>query len=335
MDFILADSSFYDVGYIDVRKDIDVDIGETDDFVMKLYLDDYKVLFGDLENPVFYVPNTEYGGIIADTYTPPGQDTIELCGDTWRGMLRKKIIKPPSGSDYLLVSGDAHSIMRDLLTDAFDGMFVVPAQDCGIVFENYQFDRYVDFLDGFTKMLFSKMYRLNIEYKTGRPGHVEISAVPITDYSDTMEYSEDYGNISFSTRDVRNGINHLICLGKGDLKERQVIDLYVQSDGSIGSEQYFFGMDEREAIYDYKNAESIADLESKGVEYLTELMGYKLFDMTVRDSVAEIGDIVGGRERATNLVIKQQITQKIIQVKNNRVSVEHKVGGPVKLRAIQ
>lgn len=56
------------------------------------------------------------------------------------------------------------------------------------------------------------------------------AAVPITDWSDTLEYSQD-GHMDFSTRDYRRGNKHLICAGKGDGADRLVVHLYVQKDG--------------------------------------------------------------------------------------------------------
>ena len=52
--------------------------------------------------------------------------------------------------------------------------------------------------------------------------------------------------------------------------------------------------------------------------------------MTVDEAVADIGDIVSGREYTTGFLIKQQITQKILRASNDSWSVEFKVGGSIK-----
>lgn len=57
--------------------------------------------FGNL----VYVPDTEYGGIIEDVLTDTSLDYVELKGYTWRGRMEMKVIEPPSGSDYRVVSG--------------------------------------------------------------------------------------------------------------------------------------------------------------------------------------------------------------------------------------
>lgn len=143
------------------------------------------------------------------------------------------------------------------------------------------------------------------------------------------EYSQDT-KVSFSTKDVQNGINHLICLGKGELKDRQVVHLYSDEKGNISQTQTFTGLSERTSTYDYSSAETLDDLIKGGTERLKELINYKQFDMTVDETVADIGDIVGGREYTTGFLIKQQITQKILRASNDSWSVEFKVGGSIK-----
>lgn len=332
MDFIVADDSMRELGYLDISKTMDIDIGETNEFEITLKTEEWMSFSGGAKNCLFYAPDTEYGGMIACIYTPKGQKNIVLSGDTWRGMLGKKIIQPPAGEDYRTVSGDAHTIMKGLLDDAFGTLFLVPATNSGIVINNYSFDRYTDVLTGLTKMLLTQDARLDIKYRLGHPGYVEVRAVKIVDYSNQKDYSADDDRITFSTREVRNGINHLICLGGGELKERQVAHLYVSKYGKIVDEQVYTGQDERVAIYDYGSAESMEELIKYGKERLRELMNYKQFDITVDDlETAEIGDIVGGRERTTGFLIRQQITQKIIQVDDDKATIEHVVGGNTRI----
>ena len=44
--------------------------------------------------------DTEFGGIIGRKKINTIDSTISLFGRTWRGMLEKKIIRPPTGQDY-------------------------------------------------------------------------------------------------------------------------------------------------------------------------------------------------------------------------------------------
>lgn len=115
--------------------------------------------FGNL----VYVPNTEFGGIIGNVLTSTALDYVELKGYTWRGRMDKKIIQPPNGQDYKRVSGELNTVLKALVEPEFDGLYVVPTIDTGVSVSNYQFDRYCTLLDGLTKMLSSKGYRLDME----------------------------------------------------------------------------------------------------------------------------------------------------------------------------
>ena len=153
--------------------------------------------------------------------------------------------------------------------------------------------------------------------------------MPIVDHSDSLEFSED-SRVRFTTKDHTRGINHLICLGQGELTDRLVVHLYTDVDGNIGRTQDFFGVDERVAVYDYGNAETEAELIKGGTERLESLKDYKEMTVEVADVAADIGDIVGGREYTTGFLIRREITQKIIKIERGRIKTQYKVGGKMK-----
>ena len=179
-------------------------------------------------------------------------------------------------------------------------------------------------------MLKSVEHKLHIEYvqqERGQPGYVELSAVPIVDYSDEIELSQD-SQLNFSFKNNRDGVNHLICLGKGELQERKVVDLYVQEDGSIGTTQYYAGIQEVAEVYEDTSSES-AELQEKGTEKLQELMNSTTFSMDVETLGidVEIGDIVGGRDYLTGLYAKKPIKEKIYKVTGGKESLEYEIEG--------
>ena len=178
-------------------------------------------------------------------------------------------------------------------------------------------------------MLAAKNARLNIEVIQGGPNEpfeIMLSAVPIQDLSEEIEYSQD-SKVNISIEESRRGINHLICLGKGELKDRQVAHLYVQLDGSISQKQYYKGLDERTAVYDNNNAEDLDDLIEGGTEKLQEEMNYKKMSLEVQDVDLQIGDIVGGRDYNSGLSLQKPVTQKIVKIDKGTVTVEYKVEG--------
>ena len=324
---ILADQNLRDICPV-MDAGIDIAIGEENNYEIKVRRDKWrqKYTFGN----AFYIKETEYGGIIGEVNTNTAEDTISLLGMTWRGMLDKKIICPPSGSDYKTVSGELNLVLNDLVMEHFDDYFVVLQVDTGVSVTNYQFDRYCTLLSGINKMLKSVGYRLQIRYiqqERGQPGYIELSAVPIVDYSEQIELSQD-SQLNFTVKNCRNGVNHLICLGKGELQDRQVIDLYVQEDGSIGNEQYYTGVREVAATYEDTSSET-DELEEKGRERLQELMNSTSFSMdveTLNIDVA-IGDIIGGRDYLTGLYAKKPIAKKIYKVEDGKTSLEYEIEG--------
>lgn len=324
---ILATEYLRDIDPV-MDADVDFSVGEDNDYEIKIRRDSWReeYTFGN----VLYIPGTEYGGIIGEINTDTSLDTISILGRTWRGKLDKKIIVPPAGQDYATASGELNQILRNLITGQFGDYFVVSQNDTGINIASYQFERYCTLLAGITKMLKSMEHKLHIEYvqqERGQPGYVELSAVPIVDYSDEIELSQD-SQLNFSFKNNRNGVNHLVCLGKGELQDRQVIDLYVQEDGSIGTTQYYTGIREVAEVYEDTSSES-AELQEKGTEKLQELMNSTTFSMDIETLGidVEIGDIIGGRDYLTGLYAKKPIKGKIYKVTGGKESLEYEIEG--------
>lgn len=278
---------------------------------------------------LIYILGTEYGGIIGEVLTDTTLDYVELKGLTWRGRLAKKIIQPPIGSDYKTVSGELNTVMKSLIAPEFNGLFVVSQEDTGISVSNYQFDRYCTLLDGLTKMLKSKGCRLKLSFRReqGEPGYLFIEAVPIVDYSNRIELSRDC-KLNYTMDDKRDGVNHLIVTGKGELQDRNVLHLYVQKNGSIGKTQYYTGLQEIVEVYENTSTET-DELEETSRKKLQELMNKKTFKMDVAalDIDVNIGDIVGGRDYLTGMYMAKPVENIIYELINDVESKTYKLEG--------
>lgn len=329
MDVIIANEEYRELGFLPYYTSLDIEIGDANDFELTVPLGEYeknKTLYG-IDYLVF-IPNTEYGGAIKGIKVDTAAGTVIFTGDTWRGMLTKKIIEPPFGQDYRIVSGEANAIIGGVLGSLFGGFMQANPSSSGIVITSYQFARYCTFLEGLTSMLNTINSRLNIctYYDSYGKVYVQISAVPVVDLSDSIEASQDT-LVDFKISKSARTINHLICLGQGELKNRVVINLYLQADGSIGSNIYYTGIQERVAVYNYGNAESTDELTSSGIKKLQEFNIGETQELVVNDDIkAALGDIVGGRDRITGTYIKTKVTKKILIVKNGCASIEYKVG---------
>ena len=114
---ILADQNLRDLCPV-MDAGIDIAIGEENNYEIKVRRDKWRpeYTFGN----VFYIKETEYGGIIGEVNTNTAEDTISLLGMTWRGMLDKKVICPPAGQGYRKVSGELNQVLNDLVMEHFD-----------------------------------------------------------------------------------------------------------------------------------------------------------------------------------------------------------------------
>ena len=327
MEYILADTSRLELDYMDELVSVDVDIGDTNDFELVLPKE-YAEKYGIKKGFYFYVPGTEYGGIIEDIQSVTSSEDITYMGYTWRGYLDQFIIQPPTGQAYLTISGDANAVLAQVLTSGTGLMFYVPDTSSGIKIGTYQF-RYETGLQGLSNMLAKYNARLDIKAVsggTGEPFSVVVRAVKVQNYSEELEYNGD-DNINVSTRDYSRGINHLICLGQGELTARTVIHLYAQLDGSISQKKYYTGTNERTAVYDYSSVTDTDELIKGGTDRLKELMNYKSAEMTIADAELEIGDIVAARDRNMKIVLSRPVTHKILNYDNGQEKIEYQVKG--------
>lgn len=327
MEFIITDENRIENGTINCSKEVDMNIGGENDFQLTMATDNVKAL-GIKHHAFIYSPKNEYGGVFEKIKRSTAAATMNWLGSTWRGLLSKDIIEPPAGLAYRTVSGDAHTILKVLLVSSFGGLFYVPDTPSGIMVQ-YQFQRYCTMLDGISDMLATVSAKMKIQAISGednQPFRVQVSAEKVLDLSEEIEYSQD-NKVSLTIEDYRGGINHLICLGSGQLTDRNVIHIYVQEDGSIGKTQFYSGVMERKAIFEYTNAEDSESLEESGKKKLQELMNTQKMTIAVTGMELDLGDIVGGRDHETGLCLKKPIVKKIIKVSGLKETITYKVEG--------
>ena len=325
--FISALANGTELGYI-ADAEIDMDIGDTNDFELTISTEEWNTGKYAISNRIF-MPETEYGGLIEDMEVVTKDDAVLLRGYTWRGLLNQKVIEPPEGAAYLYLSGELNEVIGKLLGNRYGELFAVEDENTELTVENWKVDRYTTLYAAMVKLLENHGYKIQIRYVQGEKtetGKVYIGAVPIKDYSDELEYSQDAG-VDFNIRDYRRGINHLICGGAGELTKRLILHLYVQPDGSIETIQYYTGLAERVAFYENPNADTLEQLEEEGQSYLATLQNYKKLNMSVENVDVGIGDIVGGREYITGIELKKPVIQKILRQTNGEISIEYKLKG--------
>lgn len=320
MDLIYMNSRKEDIG---VLKDHTFDLAygkDENDFECKVALSDDNCKGGWY----LYIENTEYGGIIDKIKVDTKANEIAYKGKTWQGILNSKVLEPDTGEDYLVVSGEANSVMGNLISRlGLSALFMASGDDSGVNIASYKMNRYIKGYDGIKKMLKTAGAKLNIVFKNG---FVELSAKPVVDYSKDEQFDTD--QIEFVVEKNYRPINHVICLGKGELSEREVIHLYADKNGNVGTIQSLFGMDEVTEIYENTNAESTDDLVQGGIEIIQKSFNSDNvnFDFEANKETYDIGDIVGAKEKKTGVEASSEITKKIVAIKNNKTTISYEVG---------
>lgn len=291
-----------------------------------------------------YIPDTEYGGPVRRWETNTKTGMVMFGGLTWRGMMAHKIIQPPTGQDYATDSGELNAIIKRRIEEAFPFSATDPGsapiigtkESTGVTTSYaYRYTRYCTLLDGLESLLALYGYRLEIKYDQIQRAAV-VSAVPIVDYSNDVEFSNDM-QVNFRARRVYDGVNHLICLGEGELRNRTVVHLWTdgQGDGEIYDPDHwaYTSGDQTEVaeVYDYAGA-ARNDLITAGVQRLKETAELSQYEITIEGNMdIGIGDIVGGRDYLSGLYLKAPVAGKIVRWENGFRSIEYRVSDSVRL----
>lgn len=273
------------------------------------------------DKALVYIEGTEYGGKITGIGTNTGEDVITYKGMTWHGLLNAHVLGPDSGQDYLVLNGEAHTVIRSLIERMnLQDIFTAPMTSSGINI-NYQV-RYEYGYFAILAMLAASSAKLKMTYDNGM---LVLSAEPIADYSDSDEL--DTTQIELEIDKDYLPVNHLVCLGEGELKNRIVLHFYADANGNVSTTQSLFGADENTLIYDYTNADS-NELSEKGQEKLKELQNCDTVKVDIPEGqVLDIGDLVGAIDPITGIYVATEVTYKTVTISSNGlVSIAYKVG---------
>ena len=313
MDIILADGGVVEQGVIYTDYSLDFDTTDTMDYKLTAT----RAIYDKLSTATYlYMPGTEYGGIIDSITHNTSDDSIIASGRSFRGLLNSKIITPDSGQDYKVVSGNLAEILDSILTENnLDYLYMIDPALTWVTLNNYQIARYC-----------SVLYLLNaLEGKTGLSLYLAWSAkyhkVIIT-YRQPIDWTSKslYVQADITTTKTSHKVNHLICLGSGELKDRMRIDLYVDTQGDISTIQSIVGADEYTQVYDYPNAKDVDDLTASGTEKLKELIADTPLEVEVKDGAYAVGDIVGGYDDLMQIKTKATISNVVVNVENGVIS---------------
>lgn len=324
MDLIYTDAEHVEKGVIiEPNLDMEIGIGYRNDFII---ISDIKHDFLRFGSYVYY-ENTEYGGVIEGKTVDTLTNELIYNGRTWQGLISSKIIEPNAGQDYLIVNGDAHTIIRNLFTllDLND-VFYVPYYPSDITITNYQFNRYINAYEGIIDMLQEYNSKLILKFSDGR---VNATVKRVKDFSSNEEWDSSQLNFN-ATKKSKVTPNHLICAGQGELKDRLILHLYANNKKKISTDKYYSGIDEVVEFYDNTSCESLSSLRVEGVKHFKELLKEDEIEATfnelnIEKDIYDIGDIVGAYENITKTTVVSPIKRKVLKVTRGIVTIDCEV----------
>lgn len=284
--------------------------------------DDYELTCAEDVSIGEYVgiEGTEYGGVVDTVEESTKSAETVYGGRSWHGILAAKVLCPDAGADYLTVSGDANTVLASLVSRVgLSSLFSVDKGGSGIYVDSYSFDRYTDAYTGMRKMLAKSGAKLMLEYQQGA---VRMWAQAV----DTIDGTVDSDVMDFDATTVGRQVNHLIGLGKGELKDRAVVHRYADASGNVSSTQTYKGVDEYAAVYDYSSVEAdklaeetekkLKDLHTSGkVEFSVDYAG-----------TAHVGDVITARNNRTGRTVTAPIAKKVVKVSGGVLTVQYDVG---------
>ncbi|MDR3363892.1 MAG: siphovirus ReqiPepy6 Gp37-like family protein [Clostridiales Family XIII bacterium] len=330
MEFTIADAGKKDIAPLLGYELVDIDIGAANNFTVRLPKPKAKAL-GIAKGMWLYAHGTEYGGVFTNFESETNSASIAWGGATFRGLMQRDIVTPAAGADYRVVSGEANAVIKTILGEnaSAGSVFTVPAANTGVTFANWRYPRYRDKLHSLTGMLASKNMKLKITADRGASGAgflIVAEAVPIVDYSNLVEYSQ---NAKENVHIINNDpdVNHLICLGAGTLRDRLRVDLYLQADGTVGGTKHYTGVNEYVGVFSYGSEGEADKLREAGAKHLLAQAVDIGIEMTAPDFPFDVGDIVAGRDYDMGISVKNQIASKILRTDGMETTVEISVKG--------
>lgn len=319
MELIYTDAGFVDIGLLD-SPTVDMATGvDENDFLLTVGTE--RIPRGGL----VYAPGTEWGGMVDEPQSEATKkssgatiSTVRYKGLTWSGLLASQILCPDSGKDYVEVSGEANACIATLIArQGIGGLFSASSASSGVTV-SWRFDRFCTLWDGLRKVLAASGLRLSIA--RGDTSTV-LSAVPRLDWDNQDEWSSDQYAISIKHP---RPVNHLVCLGSGELKARVVVHLYADESGVVSQTKSIYPPYERSEVYDYTNADS-SELIEKGTEKLTDYQDADEVSIQIDATETEryVGDVVGGIDPVTGLYVQSPVTKKILRIDDGRETVSY------------
>lgn len=267
----------------------------------------------------FFADGSEIGGRVEGFELKAGRDSTELhwVGSPWTGVLSKRLLWPDPGQDYLTLSGDANEVLRQVVRRLELGsLFSVPDGSAGAQVSHRCSRDEPDAWTNLRQAMRSAGMRLDARWVGGS---CELRAVRVADWRGRV----DSDLVSFDLTSSLLVTNHLKAAGKGELAGREVVDVYADNRGNVGTSRAMSGVFELEEYYDANNSEG-DDLRKQATDRLKDRQGEGGVKVTVDEGVEfGLGDMVEARHYSPNVTVGVEISSKVISATGAGASVTY------------
>lgn len=322
MEILLTNASRKTLGYLPKSASIDLDIGADNDYTITIPLMDYDSSLM-VTGGYWFVPGTEYGGMLCSPLINTAAETVTFSGDTWRGMLKRKITDPGT-ENYLTVSGTSTQVLTALVgqNNQFGSLFTFGGSST-ITSATTRWEPVLDAIDNICAYQDKRLTFTPNESSSGTLT-VQLKLEDVVD-SD-IEYSQDQG-FQFKIQDVSDRYNYLIALGTGQLKDRMVNKFSVSAKNKLTAVSSIpAGVNNRVFVFDYPNAESSGILQKAARKKIAEVNRKASYSMTIpEDFIFDIGENIKGRDYVTGTVVNAYVSRKIVKISNGTISTSYEL----------
>lgn len=349
MDFgslLHADAQFVEQGMIDfISFDGVASVeGEIDDndWEAEIYAEDFSK-YGIAVGHYLFFDNSGWGGLVETIQHISSTGIMKLSGVTWRGLLIRKVVLPPSGSTHKVYTNQTVSAIMTSLVSDFGGMFAVGQTSNSRTVITEQKYRYATVFDALTALLTGdegdeedtpdeRGMRLGVTYDSDTH-KVILTPETVTDHSEEIEFSGDY-DMKYTATTAVARYNHIIALGSGTGTNRLVKHVWLLPNGKTTTKRALAaaagitsGFKEKAMVYDYSSCDDSKELINAARKKLKEhgAQNAITIDFDPPDTDLPLGDIVGLRDRVTGLSDARTITRKILRVTADGVALQYSV----------
>ena len=273
-----------------------------------------------------YDPATGACGRVTGHKASTGSPVVTVLGDSWTGMLDCHVIGPDQGQDYLTLSGDVADVVAQVVARAgmsstvrvkgHTGVGVTHTMTGSRSDEQRDAGRYMGVWAAIWQVLTDHGCAIDATWDGG----VSLTVRRAADWTGD---EAAYVGLATVTTKRAPATNHLVCLGRGELHDRERVDVYADVLGRCGTDQTQAGAAERAEVYEYSGSD---DLLADG---LRKLRGMQAKASSVTVDVSDgvtlgIGDVVGGTDPVTGDHVRATVSECIARVSGGSMRLEYK-----------